>query len=313
MVVGKIMISKQRFMAHTIISIVFIAINCLHPINAFSATTTTSLIESYVPDIASLKTTAKTIVSDPPTNDVFYLRYCLAHSDTSERVAALTTNLNWRNTGSGKLICDAATKALKEATATSYENDPIRQAAPHASTINSFITPQQIITTTSPRGDLVYCIRAGKIDDVELMSKISEDEMVEFFLYCREIISQVANERSMKSDKLVRLIVANDLSGVKLIGGDATFRNALSASSKKANELYPELSGPTLLLNLPPLFGALVKLFTPLFPPAVRKKLKFEKGVLEKGTELEDYLIGGTGRSNFEKDLENLVYKDGEW
>ena len=33
--------------------------------------------------------------------------------------------------------------------------------------------------------------------------------------------------------------------------GDARFRTALSASSKAATRLYPNLAGPTLLLNLP--------------------------------------------------------------
>jgi len=281
--------------------------------SVFPLSTTSSLLELHASDIASLKNTASSVLSDPPTNDVFYLRYCLGYSDNNERTSSLQSNLKWRNE-IGKEICDAATQALKTATASEkFDNTPIRDGAPHASTVNEFITPNQIITTTSSAGDLVYCIRAGKIDDVALMSKLSEEQMVDFFLYCKEINSQVADERSIATDKLVRVITANDLSGVKLIGGDATFRNSLSAASKKATELYPELSGPTLLLNLPPLVGALVKVFTPLFPPVVRKKIKFAKGVLSKGVELEDYLIGGKGRSAFEKDLQKLVYENGEW
>ena len=50
-------------------------------------------------------------------------------------------------------------------------------------------------------------------------------------------------------------------------GSDATFRSALGTSSKLADTLYPNVCGPTLLLNLPPILNVLVKLFTPLFPP----------------------------------------------
>ncbi|KAK7241101.1 beta-1,6-glucosyl hydrolase [Aureococcus anophagefferens] len=50
--------------------------------------------------------------------------------------------------------------------------------------------------------------------------------------------------------------------------------DALSVEAGRRD--LPGLSGPTVLLNLPRLLGALVKLFTPLFPPAVRKKLKFD-------------------------------------
>ena len=48
-----------------------------------------------------------------------------------------------------------------------------------------------------------------------------------------------------------------------------------------------------MLLNLPRLLGALVKLFTPLFPPAVRKKLKFDS--FDIGN--EDALLDAGGKA----------------
>lgn len=108
------------------------------------------------------------------------------------------------------------------------------------------------------------------------MRKVSTEEMVEFFLYATEINSLVANARSRRLNRLIKVITANDLSNINLVG-DATFRNALSAASKKATALYPNLASQTLLLNLPKILSALVKLFKPLFPPAVQAKLKFEQ------------------------------------
>ena len=301
-------------MTHLLISTFFFCIS-IPSIHAFAGATTSSLLKDYGADIASLKETATTILPDAPTNDVFYLRYCLAYPDDNEkRKESLVSNLEWR-TGKGKSICDAANVAIASAMSdtNSWNNEPVRESAPHASIINSYITSKQIITTTSSRGDLVYCIRAGKIDDVSLMSELTVEQMVDFFIYCKEINSQVADMRSLSTDQLVRVITANDLTGIQLIGGDKTFRTALSDASSKANGLYPELSGPTLLLNLPALVGTLVKVFTPLFPPAVRKKIKFESGVLNKGEELEDYVVGGKSRRKFETEIENLVYKDNEW
>ena len=46
----------------------------------------------------------------------------------------------------------------------------------------------------------------------------STDEMVDFFVYCKEVNAQVANQKSLASDRFVSVLVANDLSGVKLIG-----------------------------------------------------------------------------------------------
>lgn len=157
-------------------------------------------------------------------------------------------------------------------------------------------------------GDLCYCIRAGKIDDVALMSKVSVEEMTDFFLYAKEVNAIVANKRSEAQGRLVCVLTANDLGGVKLVGGDATFRKALSAASTKANALYPNLAGPTFLLNLPRLLSALTKLFTPLFPEEVRKKLKFERGPLEN-VELTEISHSGdqAKREKFLTDIDNML------
>ena len=91
----------------------------------------------------------------------------------------------------------------------------------------------------------------------------------------------MANMRTEAGGKLVGVVTVNDLSGVNLFGSSA-FRDALSLSSKTAAPLYPGLAGPTILLNLPPLLNALVKLFKPLFPPVVAARIKFEQGPLSK-------------------------------
>lgn len=273
------------------------------------------LLEQHASSIESLKAeTAKIVPSidvEPYSNDVFYLRYC--HDDDFEsdeaRVAQLKENLQWRMSD-GKAICEAATAAIDEATADGgWNNDPVYNAAPNAAKINKYLTPKQTITTTTSANDLCFCICAGKIDDTALMSSLdSPDQMVDYFVYSKEVNACVANRRSLESDKLVYVVVANDLSGVKLIGGDKSFRTALSDSSKVANNLYPSLNGPSLLLNLPPLLGALVKLFTPLFPEKVRQRLKFERGPLKNVDTLEDIVSGGKDRQQFLADIDKLVY-----
>mmetsp|Transcript_15779 Transcript_15779/g.19225 ORF Transcript_15779/g.19225 Transcript_15779/m.19225 type:complete len:297 (+) Transcript_15779:41-931(+) len=265
-----------------------------------------SLLTKYASDIAILKEKA----GDTKyfTNDVSFLRFRLANEDSDiEDVAVkFMETAKWRATSP---IVSAAKVAVETALASEngWDNAPVRDAAPFASIVNEYITPSQILTTTSRAGDLVFCIRAGGIDDQALMSKIDSDQLVEFFLYCKEVNSIVADLRSAQTDRLVTVVVMNDLSGVKLLG-DATFRNALSASSKQATDLYPALNGPTMLVNLPRLLGALVKLFTPLFPEAVRKKIKFERGPLQGVDDLQEILQGGSGREKLMDELDQLLY-----
>lgn len=269
-----------------------------------------ALLKTYATDISSLKEEAKSIVGAdafdqvPYSNDVFYLRYCLEDKGVEE----MKKTLAWRQ-GEGKAMCDAATTAFQAATADGgWNNKPIRDAAPNAEIVNEFINESTGFTTSSSKGDILYCIRAGKIDDNALMSKISVEDLITFFLYSKEIVALAANDRSLKDDKMTYVLTVNDLSGLKLIGGDASFRSALGDSSKQANELYPALGGPTLLLNLPRLVSALVKLFTPLFPEKVRERIKFEQGPLKKVEDLVNIAPGGKDRDSFLADIDKIVY-----
>jgi hypothetical protein len=271
-----------------------------------------ALLQTHVSDIARLKQETQAVIGDtgmgaaPYNNDIFYLRYCLDEKATAN---ALQENLAWR-LGAGKDVCQAAVSAFEKATAGGkWDNAPVRDGAPSAALINKYITPSTSLTTSSSQGDLVYSVRAGLIDDKALMASLeSVDLLVDFFLYCKEINALVANHRSLDNNKLLYVITVNDLTGLQLIGGDATFRQALSAASKQANSLYPAMNGPTLLLNLPRLVSALVKLFTPLFPPEVNARLKFERGPLQNVDELMDISYGGKDRDAFLKDLDRLCY-----
>lgn len=269
----------------------------LFTINAFSLTTTpvTTLLSENADMISELQKIAFEY-PDAPHDDIFYLRYCLSSTTKSkdEIIDQLKSTLEWRS-NEGKDICASAAIAVASAVTPEgkWNNAPVRDAAPHAKVVNEYITPSQCLTTTTNTGDLCYCIRAGMIDDVGLMKEVSLQEMTDFFLYAKEVNAIVANRRSEDQDRLVSVLTANDLAGVKMIGGDATFRKALSAASTKANDLYPNLSGPTFLLNLPKLLSALTKLFTPLFPEEVRKKIKFERGPLEDVDELVEISHSG--------------------
>jgi hypothetical protein len=256
-----------------------------------------------------------------PKNDVFYLRYALMVDDdaTNDDVAienALRSSIEWRmrsGDDGGRSIVTSARGAVSDATSSSsdgvWNNDPVRDAAPYSDVVARYLTTRQCITTTLPStGDLVYCIRAGMIDDVGLMSAVSIEQMVEYFLYCKEVNSIVSDARSLECDRLVKLITCNDLLGVKLVGGSSEFRKALSAASRRANDLYPTFNGRTLMLNPPALLGVLVRLFTPLFPSAVRRRLKFVSGPLRDVEDLTEISMGGIGREEFVAQVDALAY-----
>jgi len=272
-----------------------------------------SLLSTHASTIADLKKSAAAAQIDlsqlPYSNDVFFLRYCLLDDDTVDPATSLQESLEWRSSVQGQSICSAALNAVTKATENgAWDNEVVLAAAPHSAAIREFLTPTNCITTTASTGDLVYCIRAGSIDDNALMKQVAIDEMVEFFLYCKELNALVADMRS--TEKLLSVVTCNDLSGVKLVGGSADFRKALSASSTTASIVYPNTAGPTLLLNLPGLLSALVKLFTPLFPERVKERLKFQQGPLKNVKDLRDVASTSSSkaRTEFVQQLDDLLY-----
>ena len=277
----------------------------------------TSLLQKHSSQIATLKTLASNSAVDltqlPYSNDVFFLRYCLHESSAD----LLQQSLDWRKSPSGQSVCQAAAQAVTQATSasdsttSSWNNDVVLAAAPHAEIIRQYLTPSNCITTTSSTKDLIYCVRAGAIDDTALMKAVTVDQMVEFFLYAKEVNALVADQRSLRGNQLHNIVTCNDLSGVKLVGGSADFRQALSQSSNKASSVYPpNLAGPTLLLNLPVLLSALVKLFTPLFSQAVKERLKFQQGPLKQVQDLRDVASASSSpaRAEFVQQLQKILY-----
>jgi hypothetical protein len=272
------------------------------------------LLETHAAEIDRLKEKASQTVpvnEAPYLNPVFFLRYYLDNGDDpAAQESKLIETLEWRQ-GAGKSICQAAVQAVAAASYDNkWNNEPVAKAAPHGSLIAPFLQ-NNVITTTTSQGDLIYCIRAGQIDDKALMSAVSVQQMADFFLYVKEVNNMVINDRSLATDQLLCVLTANDLNGVKLVGGSADFRQALSTSSKTAASIYPSsLSGPTLLLNLPLLLSALVKLFTPLFPKEVRDRIKFEQGPLKTVTDMLTLVQPSSQeRDTFLKEIDRMVYE----
>eukprot|EP00933_Yihiella_yeosuensis_P079947 TRINITY_DN93360_c0_g1_i1.p1 TRINITY_DN93360_c0_g1~~TRINITY_DN93360_c0_g1_i1.p1 ORF type:complete len:396 (-),score=95.85 TRINITY_DN93360_c0_g1_i1:268-1455(-) len=264
-----------------------------------------SLQTKHADEVSEIR---KLVGADLPENfdDVKLLRYALQHEgDMPAAAANVKEVLAWRK-GEGAKIVTAAEEGIAKATANNgWDNTHVLNAAPHSDRISKFITPEQMVVVSTKAGDLVTCIRASTIDSGSLMKAVSEEEMVEFFLYAREVNSIIAEKRTRATGHVSRLIAANDLTGVSSFP-DQAFQNALTGSAKKAVTLYPGYSGPTVLLNLPWLARMLVSVLTPLFPGAVREKLKFARGPMAYMESLTDILKEPT-KGLFVDDLQAVL------
>jgi len=227
-----------------------------------------------------------------------------------EAKIALRDALEYRNSKKGKAIVDAALKAYNSATKEEgkWNNDIVRDSAPHATLINKYVTSKTFVTLSTADGDLVYVIRASLIDDTKLMNEVGVDQLSDFFLYVKEIHHLVANQRSEQTGRLCEVIFANDITGVRK-PPDPRFSKALSSSSAQYEKLYPSLAGPTMILNLPFILQAFASFFKPLFPKSIQVKLKFIRapvlGSLRDLTPLAIY--NGSKKKSFLLEIEKLL------
>jgi hypothetical protein len=236
------------------------------------------------------------------------LRFALAFPDQAEAKRALRETVEWRN-GAGKSIVKSAAEAVAKATeGGGWDNEPVRLGAPAATAINRYISPKNILTLSTDEGDLVYVIRASAIDDKALMKSVSVSQMVDFFLYVKEVHSLIANARSEKSGRFCGVTFANDISGVRAIP-DSKFSEALTASSAQYEKLYPMMAGPTMILNLPFILLAFIGLIKPLFPKSVQERLIFDSApVLAKLTELTPLTTDMNSRKSFLAEVKKLQF-----
>jgi len=253
--------------------------------------------------------------ADSQAAETWLLRFVVSRSGSSappsislssleEEVLA---SLEWRASAQGRPIVDAAREGYTKAISGEkpWNNEPVLAAAPHSAEIRPFFTPAKLLTMRNANNDgLIYVIRAGQVNDKSLMSKVDADELADFFLYAKAVNERVAARLSANTGKLSSVVTVNDLSGVDLFG-DSRFRDALSAASKTADSIFPGLAAETILLNLPFLVRTLVKVFTPLFPPSVQKKLKFSAFDIAPPEVLVDQ--ASSGRAAFIADVNKAL------
>lgn len=240
-------------------------------------------------------------------SEVALVRFALQFPNAKDAERALKSALSWRQ-GKGKNIVEAAADAVAKATANGgWDNEAVRDAAPHAAIINKYIGPKSVMTLSTDDGDLVYVIRASAIDDKKLMDEASVEQVCDFFLYAKEVHNIVANARSEQTGRMCSVIFANDISGVRK-APDRRFSKALTSSSDQYEDLYPSLAGPTMILNLPFVLQAFVGLLKPLFPKSVQERLVFKRAPVLAGLkELTPLATSDKTKTSFVKEVKTLL------
>ena len=190
--------------------------------------TTSRPLERVAAD-ASLAEAAKVA----PLDELFALRFVL--SAKKNDVAVATENL---------------LKTLAYRAANLGELDKARkQSAKNQDTFNKY-------SKTGFLGYLgglhpVFVVRAGRADTKEIMRQLSIDEVAETLLLQTEYMFMLADTKTRETGLLCKILSVVDLEGMSLFTYDSKFPKALGKSSHMSAVYYPQLTGRTVIINLP--------------------------------------------------------------
>jgi len=235
-------------------------------------------------------------------SDEELLHFALAHpNDITEAAKALKEAIQWRKTA-GKHIVNAAQKAVAKAMKKSgWDDNVIRNAAPHANVINDYITSKAVFSTSTEDGKIISVIRTSQIDDKKLMDNASVEQVRDYFLYNQEVIRIEASKLSATTGRLYTVLNVSDVSGTRN-APDRRFTKAVALSCDKYESLYPS-NVPVLAVNVP-----CAGVMRPFFPKSIQERLIFKKApYLASLQELTPLKTDTSVRAKFVREIEGLV------
>uniref|UniRef100_A0A7S0WGT6 CRAL-TRIO domain-containing protein n=1 Tax=Pyramimonas obovata TaxID=1411642 RepID=A0A7S0WGT6_9CHLO len=199
-------------------------------------------------------------------DDIWILRFVLSHKKEPEATKAAEFALDWR-AKNAELI-----QAVKDGKAPwdFFEH------------IEKYMCAD-IHSKRTLDGEPVFMVRAGISNPKEVMNRVTHEQMMFKLLHTRERLFQICDKETRERRELVKALTLNDLNHVSLMGGtDRRFMKALTDASKVAEELYPQLLGRAIIINVPSFFSTLFGLFKSLL-----SKKTLEKMVVCPGKTLE--------------------------
>lgn len=150
-------------------------------------------------------------------------------------------------------------------------------------------TPHYAVTS---EGDLVSLECTGKIKIRQFMKQVNEDEIVRFWMYMMEWNMMKLALLSRKHKRIVGMVQLKDLDGLSML--QATCPKGMSRFGKInsiVHMVYPETLTKLIVLNIPPMFGMILRLFKPLLPARTFNRFSFtSRSSREQKQSLERYL-----------------------
>jgi len=155
----------------------------------------------------------------------------------------------------------------------------------------------------NPDGDLVSVECTGKIQIRSFMKEISEQDIMRFWCYLMEWNMIKLAQLSRAHGRVARMVQIKDMEGLKLF--QASCKVAMSRFrkiNKMLHEVYPETLSQLIVINIPPMFSLIWRVFHPFLPLRTVRKMSIHSG---KSWSQRDILLKHL------KEADSIVVNDG--
>jgi len=116
-------------------------------------------------------------------------------------------------------------------------------------------------------------VRIQHASTKNIMSRFSEEECSLYLLALNEFSFQRCDKLTRETGKLVKVINIVDMAHMSLLSNDASFRSAQGKSSHISSDVYPQMLGKAVILNMPTTLRWLIKLFSKFMSKKTTEKL----------------------------------------
>eukprot|EP00854_Cymbomonas_tetramitiformis_P000745 gene745-1213_t len=178
-------------------------------------------------------------------DELWLMRFLLSHElNVQEAAAAAEKAIEWRLKNMELIQCAREKKPAGE----------------FFGTINQYVCAD-FHDKRSKDGEPFYIVRAGISNAKACMDRVAHEQMLAHFMYKREQMFALVDQITRETRRLVKVISVNDLNHVSLFNGqDKRFMKVLSAASKQGEDLFPQLMGRSVLINMPQVYYSIFSL-----------------------------------------------------
>ncbi len=220
------------------------------------------LLEQHAADIAALRTE---LGQEGTWDDVVLLRYLLSKITVQKAAAALRFAGAWRREPRNKFCLDLVAAGEMPGMYKVLVKHGLSFSCLHAG------------HDASNGGPVAYA-RFGAFEAAPLFDIFSVEEVEQLLSCAKEQAFLQCDRETRASGELVKMLIVNDLEGVRLLARPPKpFLVAFGNSTKIAENLYPQVLGANILINSPTLVSVMISVARLFLSQRLMNKFRFCK------------------------------------